>query len=76
MSIQLQANCVPSTAQKRPEEKECGKAQLERQELELVRITLQLHEKETKDLADPNRKKDTEAKGIAEHSYFATVLAL
>ncbi|KZP26468.1 P-loop containing nucleoside triphosphate hydrolase protein [Athelia psychrophila] len=47
-------------------EKEREKAELEKKELELARIKLQLQEKETKDLADADRKKDAEAKAVAE----------
>ncbi|KZP19900.1 hypothetical protein FIBSPDRAFT_892293 [Athelia psychrophila] len=47
-------------------EKEREKAELEKKELKLARIKLQLQEKETKDLADADRKKDTEAKAVAE----------
>jgi len=47
-------------------EKEREKADLEKKELELARIKLQLQEKEAKDLADADRKKDAEAKAVAE----------
>lgn len=40
------------------------KVQLERKVFVLVRITLQLLEKETKDFADTNRKKGAEAKTV------------
>ncbi|KZP19895.1 P-loop containing nucleoside triphosphate hydrolase protein [Athelia psychrophila] len=46
-------------------EKKREKAELEKTELELARIKLQLQEKETKGLADADRKKDAEAKAVA-----------
>ncbi|KZP06052.1 hypothetical protein FIBSPDRAFT_966776 [Athelia psychrophila] len=41
------------------------KADLEKKELELAHIQVQLQEKETKDLAEADRKKDAEAKAVA-----------